>query len=97
MARHDVHRLGKTLVLAVQAPLLDALATRIVIPLIPEAKAPRPIGELNPIFTVQDQKYVLLTQALAAVPLKELGRAVDSLDAQHDAIMRALDLLLTGF
>jgi toxin CcdB len=97
MARYDVHRLGKALVLDAQAALLDQLATRVVIPLIPETKASRPIGELNPVFTVLGERYVLLTQALAAVPLKELGRAVGSLDAQHDEITKALDLLLTGF
>ncbi len=97
MARHDVHRLGQTLVIDVQAPLLDQLASRIVIPLIPAARAPRPIGELNPVFTLQGEKYVLLTQALASVPLKELGKAMGSLDAHHDEITKALDLLLIGF
>jgi toxin CcdB len=97
MARYDVHRLGKALVLNVQASLLDDLATRVVIPLIPEGKAPRPIGELNPVLTLQGERYVLLTQALATVPLKELEKTTGSLDSHHDEIAKALDLLLTGF
>ena len=97
MARYDLHQLGKTLVLDVQAPLVDFLTTRVVIPLALEAKAPRPIGELNPVFTLQGETYVLQTQALATVPLKELGKAMGSLDAHHDEIAKALDLLLTGF
>ena len=97
MARYDVHRISKMLVLDVQAPLLDHIATRIIIPLISEVKAPRPIGELNPVFNFQGERYMLLTQALASVPLKELGKAMGSLEAHHDQIAKALDLLLTGF
>lgn len=97
MALYDVHRLGPSLVLDVQATLLDGLATRIVIPLIPETKVAQPIGELNPVFTHQGKKYLLLTQALAAVPLREMGKPISSLDAHHDEIAKALDLLLTGF
>jgi hypothetical protein len=40
---------------------------------------------------------ILAVHLLAAVPRCELGAPVGSLDAQHDAILRALDvLLLTG-
>jgi toxin CcdB len=97
MARYDVYRAGKVLVLDVQASLLDTLATRIAVPLIPAAQAPKPIKGLNPVFEFLDAPHVLLTQALAAVPLNEMRPTGHSLDAHHDEILRALDLLLTGF
>ncbi|HET8995154.1 MAG TPA: CcdB family protein [Acetobacteraceae bacterium] len=81
----------------VQASMLDRLTTRVVLPLVPQTQAPPPIRELNPIFEIDGTPHVLLTQAIAAVPAKELKRAVASLDGQHDQIIRALDVLLLGF
>jgi len=105
MARYDVHpipgrdgprRDGRGYVLDVQAKLLDSLKTRIVVPLVLEADAPPPIKDLNPVFELHGKQYVMVTQALAAVPLKELRKAELSLDAHHDKILRALDILLIG-
>lgn len=100
MARFDVHpRPGGGLgyVVNVQAELLSALTTRVVVPLLPEDAAPRPIGELNPRFEIAGRSCVLLSQALAAVPVRSLARPVASLAAERDAITRAPDLLLVGF
>jgi toxin CcdB len=81
----------------VQAKLLDHLATRVVVPLVPEPDAPKPIKELNPIFDVDGVSHVMLTQALASIPARELKRAVTSLDSEHDQVTRALDVLLLGY
>ena len=100
MARHDVHPMpgkGDGYVLDVQAELLSHLDTRVVVPLLPEDTAPPPISELNPVVEVKGKRHVMVTQALSAVPSRELERAVGSLDAQHDVITKALDLLLVGF
>lgn len=59
--------------------------------------APKPIGELNPTFDIHGKRHVLLTQAIATVPTRELKRAVASLAAHHERIVRALDVLLDGF
>ena len=88
---------GDGYVLDVQAELLAHLATRVVVPLLPEDKASHPITELNPVFEIKGKRHVLVTQALSAIPAKELKRAVASLDAHHDAVTRALDLLMVGF
>lgn len=101
MARRDVHPMpgkGEGYVVDVQAALLADLSTRTVVPLLPEARAPKPIGELNPVFDVDGRRHVLVTQAIATVPGRELKRAVASL-AEHRArgITRALDMLLVGF
>lgn len=99
MARHDVHPMpggGAGYVLDVQADLLDHLATRTVVPLLPEAAAPKPLRDLNPVFDIADGRYVMLTQAIAAIPRRELKRPVASLADQHDSVTRALDILLVG-
>ena len=100
MARLDVHPIrGKArdgYVLDVQADLLAHLATRTVVPLLPEEAAPRPINKLNPAFEMEGKRHVLVTQAIASVPLRELKRAVASLAPERDRITRALDILLVG-
>ena len=88
---------GDGYVLDVQAELLGHFATRVVVPLLPEDAAPPPISELNPVFEVKGKRHVMVTQALSAVPRRELKRAITSLDAHHDIVVRALDLLLVGF
>jgi toxin CcdB len=97
MARFGVYRIGTSLVLDVQAELLDALATRVVVPLLAEDRAPKPIRDLNPVFEIEGTRCVMATQALAAVPVKELLRCGVSLSAHRDEITKALDILLTGF
>ena len=101
MARLDVHpmpgRAPAGYVLNVQADLLAHLATRIVVPLLPEDAAPKPISELNPIFEIGGKRHVMITQAIASVPARELKRAVASLVQEHERVTRALDTLLIGF
>jgi len=98
MARFDVHarRSGPGLLLDCQADLLAHLNTRLVVPLIPLAEAPKPAARLNPVFTVGGGEHVMVTQYAAAVELRELGEAVGSLAKHHHAIVGALDMLITG-
>lgn len=84
-------------VVDVQADLLSNLATRIVVPLLSEDAAPKPISELNPVFEILGVRYFMVTQATASIPGRELKRAVASLTDHHDRITRALDILLLGF
>ena len=99
MARFDLHRprQGPALVLDVQSDFLDFLHTRVVVPLVSPAQVPKPIRDLHPVFTIEGAELLLATQLLAAIPRRELGRPVGSLEAERDAITRALDLLFTGF
>nr|WP_321985132.1 CcdB family protein [uncultured Lichenicoccus sp.] len=100
MARLDLRPMpgvGTGYVVNVQAELLTHLATRVVVPLLPETRASTPISELNPMFEIEGTRHVLVTQALAAVSGRELKPAVGLLDAGHDSITRALDLLFVGF
>ena len=101
MARLDVHPMpGKGrdgYVLDVQADLLSHLTTRTVVPLLPEGTAPKPISELNPVFEIGGERHVMVTQAIASIPGRELKRAMASLTDHHDRVIRALDTLLLGF
>ena len=101
MARLNVYPMPggakRRYVVDVQAKLLDHLATRVVVPLIPRSEARPPIGELNPVVDIGGEAYVMMTQALAGLSAKELGRPIASLDSQHDATTEAPDILLLGF
>ncbi|AXK42762.1 CcdB family protein [Erythrobacter aureus] len=98
MSRFDVFRMkdGGTLVVACQAGILDDLNTRVVIPLLPQSEAPKPARNLNPVFDFEGGRFVLMTQLLSAVKMRELGKKAGSLESEERAIINALDFLLTG-
>lgn len=79
-----------------QSHFLDVLPSRVVVPLLPEAGPLPPVWGLNPVFVVEGERVTMMTQYLAAVPRRELGRAVGNLAERHDEITRALDVLYTG-
>lgn len=99
MARFGVFRNpeGAGYLLDVQADLLDYLNTRIVVPLLPVAAAPTPAKTLNPVFEVEGESVVMVTQFLAAVPAHLLRTPVAILEGQRYDITAALDLLFQGF
>jgi toxin CcdB len=101
MSRFDVYPTpGKDAagyVLDVQADLLSELGTRVVVPLILHDTAPKAARGLNPAFEINGSLHLMLTQFIAAVPKKQLGKPLLSLKARSDDISRALDFLLVGF
>lgn len=99
MARYDVYRApdGPGWWLDVQAEVLDLLTTRVVVPILPEAEAPVPAKRLNPVFEVEGERAVMVTQFLSAVPLRGMGRPVGSLAGRADEIGAALDMVFVGF
>lgn len=98
MARLDVYQLSNGVtVVDVQAGPLDRLATHVVVPLVPQARAPAPIDDLNPVFEIAGIAHVMQTQAIAGIPKRELRAPVASLDREHDRITRALDVPLLGY
>lgn len=100
MARFDVYAMpggGAGALLDVQADLLEQLRSRVMVPLLPRDAAPPPIRDLNPVFEIGGAALVMVTQAMAAVPLRAVGRPIGSLRHEADAVVRALDVLLTGF
>jgi len=99
VARHDVFKNpdGVGWLLDVQTDLLEGLNTRIVVPLLPPDKAPKPGRRLNPSFSVDGKEVLMVTQFLSAVPERSLGESVANLAARHDDIIAALDMIVHGF
>jgi toxin CcdB len=101
MARLDVHPMpgagGRAYVIDVQADLLSQINTRAVVPLLPLREAPPQVRALNPVFDIGGEPYLMVTQAIAAVPVRALQRPVASLAERCDEVTRALDMLLVGF
>ena len=52
---------------------------------------------LNPVFTVEGVQVVMVTQLASSVSAHQLRDRVTSLEDEHDAIMNAFDMLLTGY
>jgi len=85
------------LLLDVQSDLIEALATRVVVPLSPAAAMKgRRLGTLTPPLAIGGRQYLMLTPQLAGVPVRSLGPRVGDCAARRDEILAALDLLLTG-
>lgn len=105
MARFDVHANADSqsrrlypFLLEVQADLLQDLPTTVVIPLaLPAAVGNQPTTHLNPSFVVEGKRVLAMTQELAAIQRKTLGKRVTSLTSEQATIISALDLLLSGF
>ncbi|MBW6524047.1 CcdB family protein [Sphingomonas sp. RHCKR47] len=97
MAQFDVYDAGDgSLLIDCQSDSLGYLATRLSAPLIPLERAPDRRLRLNPIFDVNDETYVLVTQFAAAVRCADLRNRVATLAAHRDTIIAAFDMLLTG-
>jgi toxin CcdB len=83
--------------LDVQTDLLDALPTRIVIPLIPVGDVPRSEPRLHPVFEIKETQVMLVTHQLSAVPKSILDAAAADLSDEADRITAAVDFLMQGF
>jgi toxin CcdB len=99
MAKYDLYSgIGDAdFVLDVQSDLLNALNTRIVIPLFLNEKAPKPADRLNPIFEIDGKSYVMTTQFLASVSRSELTTPMGNLSPRSDEITNAIDMVFQGF
>ena len=96
MARHDVDRGGGADRLDCQSDYLSNLDTRFVVPLLPEGEVPK-VHRLNPVFRIRGERMVMATQLASSVPVRNLQEVVASLADEHDVIMNAFDVLLTGY
>ncbi len=80
-----------------QSDLLDALATRLVAPLVRSALVPRVLpARLAPDFEVDGERVVLMPQEAAPVDARVLRAPVLSLRAQSHRIVDALDAVVSG-
>lgn len=83
--------------LDLQADLLNALATRVVAPLVSSSAMGKPIEHLNPAFKIKRKTVYLSAAELAGISVRALGGKVGSLKDQRHSIIAALDFLFTGF
>jgi toxin CcdB len=104
MARYDVYanpqaseRKHTPYLLDVQNDYINALTTRVVIPLRTEAAFGPRARNLNPSFVVASGTVVLDSAALGAIPLSELRKPLASLRDDRPAIQEALDTLFGAY
>jgi len=88
---------GNGYLIDVQADSLSHFNTRMVIPLLPLDVAPKPAKTLNPLFDINGETYSMVTQYMAATPVRVLKGATLSVESRRDDIVAAIDLLLQGF
>ena len=104
MARYDVYAhpdvaLRKTtpFLLDVQNNYIEAVATRVVLPMRDRRVIDKTLRDLNPIFEIEGKTVVLDTTSIAAFPAALLKKPVACLASQASVITSALDTLLGGY
>lgn len=103
MARFDVHQYKQPnspvlAVVDVQAEILSALATRMVIPLVPAVLGrSEELARLKPRIEVNGEPFILATTDMAAMKADALGSLIVNVEDQRQIIIDAIDFLLQGF
>jgi len=83
--------------LDIQSNLLNELRTTVVIPLCPKSIAGNAvISKLCPIFEIANEHYVALTQQIAGVDRKVLGKEICDLSHYRIEAIAALDFIISG-
>ena len=103
MAQYDVYTnpsssatTGIPYVVVIQSDLLDALATRLTIPLaVPDVTTKVPTA-LCPVVMVKGERLHALAHYAAPLPAKVLRRPVDNVASQVNALVSAIDAVLSG-
>jgi toxin CcdB len=99
MAKFDVYQMldADGYLIDCQADLLSDLSTRLVVPLLPIERAPMPAARLNPIFSIEGSRHVMVTQFAATLPVQDLRQPVTSLREHDFTVGNALDMLISGY
>lgn len=87
---------GIPYVVVVQSDLLDALATRMTIPLATVEFAKKSPDKLCPMVTVNGQSLRALAHYTAPLPTRSLRQAVGSLALQASTLISAMDVVVSG-
>lgn len=101
MAQFDVHRNRSNdpdvpYLLDIQSDLLAPVNVRVVVPLIPASIYGPPLKRLTPVFEIDGTPHVMATLDMGGALVTELGPVVQSLATERDAIIGAIDMLVTG-
>ncbi len=104
MAQYDVYAnpsnsasTGIPYVVVIQSDLLEALSTRLTVPLAVADGATKVPHALCPVITVRGQRLHALAHFAAPLPVKALRRPVDNVGAQAHVLVSAIDAVLSGF
>ncbi len=87
---------GIPYVVVIQSDLLDALATRLTIPLAEETPILKVPGSLCPIIRVKGRRLRALAHYAAPLPARLLQQPVDNVASQASALVAAVDAVLSG-
>ena len=98
MARFDVYKSGNArgLLLDIQSDLLDEFGSRVIVPLLP-AEDMQSVSRLHPVFVMNDERYIMSTHLIFAIPVDRLGAKIGSLAQEDLVITSAVDTLLSGY
>lgn len=104
-AQFDVHRnTGKNrtiipYVVIVQSRYFEKSHRRVVVPLVSAAELNKttqlPASAINPIFSIEGVSVIFNPLEIVSVPVESLGEWVASLAEENDAIIAAMDELLS--
>ena len=87
---------GIPFVVVVQSDLLDALATRMTIPLATVEFAEKSPDKLCPMVTVNGQRLRALAHYAAPLPTRSLRQVVGNLAPQASTLIAAMDMVVSG-
>jgi toxin CcdB len=83
--------------LDIQSNLLDDLRTTVVIPLCPMSLTDKAtITKLCPILAIEGKDYMALTQQIAGIDRKFLGKEICDVSARRSEIIAAVDFIISG-
>ena len=89
---------GLPYVVVIQSDLLDALPTRLVVPLaLAEATPGRAPAALCPLVSVNGQRLHALAHYAAPLPARLLRQPVGNVAAQSSTLVAAINSVLSGF
>jgi toxin CcdB len=97
MHQFDIVRLKSgQLAVVLQSDLLDDRETRVVAPLFPSTLI-TPTPRLHPIVRLKRKTFLIATEKLAAVLVREVDGVIGSAAKHEYDIRRALDIVFIGF
>lgn len=82
--------------LDIQNDLIDALKTRVVVPLVSPSKVQVAVSRLMPIFEIEGTSLVMDTTLMAGISSRLIGKKVADLSHERSRIIAALDVLISG-
>lgn len=88
---------GIPYVVVIQSDLLEALATRLTIPLAEAQYAGKAPAALCPVISVQGRSLYALAHFAAPLPSRLLREPVGNVGHQSSTLVAALDAVLSGF